>query len=364
MLRFCRDGVLRINKSVYNRFEKKHYSMMIPLIEMEKRYPGKFLSVLENSFELEDGIDVKEVLLNLEPWTTEVSAICHCNFKLFLDEVKKSSSEQEDLETIAFTYIQSVKAEPDFDHSLFEDLFERIPGSRMSVMKEMTPIITDRIEIERGYWHCCGFTKGTEDFLDYDNNNNGYGMSLSPLSKWHHMKVKVVDHYWLYDETPESDYLTFKDGFINSSFPGIVENRNDQGQLYNRRIKIMAPEPTLLGVILKGLVWDIGFHGSPDEIAAFSDSLKESMDECDADRVLQDIIENDPVQLEEIEAQIAAEIAKEKVEEMAKYEANPYDENDLYYLGMIKEIIADDPKAIISDELPTSLKIPSLKIVK
>jgi len=70
-LMFCRDGILRLRRDVYNRAERNRYPLLLPLFEMEERHPGMFLSLLDAGLELEDGLDVREVLLNLAPWVTE-----------------------------------------------------------------------------------------------------------------------------------------------------------------------------------------------------------------------------------------------------------------------------------------------------
>lgn len=202
-LMFCRDGVLRLRQGVYDRAERRHYPILLPLTEIEERWPGMFLSLLDASLELEDGLDVREALLNLAPWSVEVSAITNCGFDLFLDEVRKPLTEDHfaDLDTLGVVYHQEITAEPHFDGDS-EDMFKRIPGSRMYEMRERKPLITDRLELG-GAWHCGGYRKGTGDF--FDNRDNGFSLNLSPLTKWHHLKLKVVDHTWLHDRTVGSD---------------------------------------------------------------------------------------------------------------------------------------------------------------
>lgn len=160
-LMFCRDGVLRLRQGVYDRAERRHYPILLPFTEMEDRWPGMFLSLLDASLELEDGLDVREALLNLAPWSVEVSAITNCRFDLFLNEVRKPLTEDHfaDLDTLGFVYHQEIAAEPDFDGG-FEDTLTRIPGSRMYEMRQRKPRITDRIELG-GAWHCAGYRKGT-----------------------------------------------------------------------------------------------------------------------------------------------------------------------------------------------------------
>ena len=106
LLVFCRDGLLRVRKGVRHRAEEKHYRFDIPLVAMEERWPGMFLSLLDAPIELEDGLDVRETLLNLEPWAEEVGFLTNCRFDLFLDEARKplAADGHADLDIVGFTY--------------------------------------------------------------------------------------------------------------------------------------------------------------------------------------------------------------------------------------------------------------------
>jgi hypothetical protein len=231
-------------------------------------------------------------------------------------------------------------------------VFKRIPGSRMYEMRTSRPVVTDRIDMSSD-WHCGGYKKGTEDF--FDNNGNGFGLSLSPLTKWHHLKLKVIKHYWLYDYTVGSDYLTHRDGLLAHANPMVEDVVSDSGQLYGRRVKVTAPEPTLHSLILKSLVWEIGFHGSPEDTARVFADIGERMHECDDDQALRDSLLGDdgvidPTALARSEAEIEAELAAEEAREAAEHKANPFDEKDVKTLEIARAVMAKTPDSIRAPE--------------
>ncbi len=348
-LMFCRDGILRLRRGVYDRAERKHYPILLPLAEMEERHPGMFLSLLGATLELEDGLDVRETLLNLAPWVTEVSAITSCRFDLFLDEAQKPLADEHfnDLDTIGFVYQHEIDAEPSFERDS-TDMFQRIPGSRNYELREAKPMVTERFNLN-GNWHCRGYKKGTEDF--FDNTDNGFALDLSPLNKWHHLKLKVIDHYWLYDRTVGSDHLTHRDGLLTSANPMVEDVASAAGHVVARRIKVQAPAPTLHSLILGCLVWEIGFHGSPEETAEVSADLGDRVRECDEDRALRDSLlgadgEVDPDALARTDAEIEAELAAEKAREEAEHLAHPYEDKDIKTLEFAREAMTKNPDLV------------------
>ena len=350
LLVFCRDGILRVRKGVYHRAEGKHYRFDIPLAAMEERWPGMFLSLLDTAIELEDGLDVRETLLNLEPWTREVSALTSCQFSLFLDEVRKplAADGHDDLDVVGFTYVQGLEAVPEFDHDddHVDKMFSRIPGSRLYEMRPHKPVITDRLRLG-GYWNCSGYKKDTVDF--FDHTENGFALDLSPLNHWHHLKLRIINHYWLRDETVDSDYLTQKSGLLMPGHPMVEDVRVADGRLWARRLRLEAPGPTLYSVILKGLVWEIGFHGSPEAVAEARADLMDRTDECAREQI-DDI---GPDELARREAEIASAIAEEERRDKGAWIANPFDEEDLRLLSMMYDINTKTPDILRTpDGLP------------
>jgi hypothetical protein len=346
-LLFCRDGILRLRTDVYDRAERKGYPIFLPLTEMEDRVPGMFLSLLGADIELEDGLDVREALLNLAPWSQQVSAICSCRFNLFLEEARKPLAKDhcEDLEILAFRYMAEISAEPKFEHEGENDeLFERIPGSRNYRMRDSRPLVTDRLEIGTGRWDCAGFKPGTEDWFERAEDS-GYSMSLSPLTRWHHLKLKVIDHFWLMDRTVGSDFVSHKGGLLAASHPLGEEVMHD-GRIVARRVRVQAPRPTLYPVLLMGLVWEIGFHGSPAQTAEIAAELRDQVDKLDE----ADHSSSDPARLAETEARIAAELAEEEARKEADRRANPFDEDDLRTLEIARAVAQRDPKLVRAPE--------------
>lgn len=346
-LLFCRDGILRLRTGVFDRAERKRYPIFLPLTEMEDRVPGMFLSLLDAGIELEEGLDVREALLNLAPWSKQVSAICNCPFDLILEEARKPLAQNycEHLDTLAFRYMAEISAEPKFEHEGDDDeLFERIPGSRHYRMRDSRPLVTDRLEIGTGRWDCAGFKPGTEDWFEHAEDN-GYSMSLSPLTRWHHLKLKVIDHFWLMDRSVGSDFLSHKGGLLVAGHP-LGEDVMHDGRIVARRVRVQAPHPKLHSVVLMGLVWKIGFHGSPPQTAEIATELRDQLDELDQAGEGSD----DPVKLAETEARIAAELAEEEARKEAEHRANPFDEDDLRTLEIARAVAQRDPKLVRAPE--------------
>jgi hypothetical protein len=352
---FCRDGVLRLCESVYDRAERKRYPVLLPLAEMEERHPGIFLSLLDAPLELDEGIDVRETLLNLAPWAHEVGAISSCRFDRFLDEVRKplAADHFDDLETVGFVYKQGFSVEPEFDD--LEDMFVRIPGSRFYEMRDLVPRITDKVRVG-GRWDCSGYRKGTEDFFSHDDN--GYALDLAPLSRWHHLKLKVVDHYWFNDGTFDSDFLTHKGGLLAWDSPSVENVLSPKGRIWARRVKVEAPTPTLRSLILKCLIWEIGFHGSPEETAEVAATIEDRADGIEEDQTLRASAlgadgEVDPEALARIDAEIEAELAEKEAREAAEARANPFDDKDRRTLDLVRALMAEDPGLVrVPDGLP------------
>jgi hypothetical protein len=352
---FSRDSILRVKMGVYSRSEKKHYPILLPLEEVEMRGKNSFLSCLTSGVEFESGLTVGECLRALAPWDKSVSRISSCNLSAHLDELEFPTPSLKEgdapLAILGFTYGTSVEAEPEFEDMDIEERFVRISGSRMSEWISPRPKITNSLNLNGGQWDCSGYLKDTVDF--FDNNENRYGLSVSPLREWGHLEIKVVDHFWLWDTTINSDYLTDKSGLFNSENSHVQDVFTSDGRLYARKIRVRAPQPTLMDTILKCLVWELGFHGNPEDIRKFSEDLHERVEEVEVDKNLRNSAKSVDA-LYELEAAIEVEIEEEEERERICNAARPFDSEDLALLALTKKMMLANPSSIKApDGIPT-----------
>jgi hypothetical protein len=367
-VRLCRDGVLRLSQGAYDHAAEKHYPLWLPVEALEKKaWPFFFLSLLGAEVEFEEGLEVGEALRNLAPWTAEVSALTGARLDLMIAEASQPPGDDEigylcrsDLDTLGFVYQHELgavsKRERDDDFDI-ENMFERIPGSRMYRMRgERRPLVSDLYTLS-GRWDCLGFRTGTVDF--FDKNDNGFWMCHSPLRKWSHLKLKVVGRAPLWDTTPGSDYLSHKGGLLDVGNPLVADAEKGA---YPRRAWVAAPTPTLGSVVLDCLVAGCRAAAHPERLAEMDAGLEESIRECDADKELQASLrgpdgEVDPVKLAAAEAVLEAEERERKAKRKAEREAERaarkaarFDEGSRELIGLAKELEARAPGSVVAPE--------------
>jgi hypothetical protein len=362
-LLFCRDGVLRARDGIYDRAAKRHYPLLLPVTELYGE--AGILPVLNATVEFEDGIDVRETLLNLEPFAEQVSRICHCRFDRFLAEVRKPidlENRREALAEFAFTHFLTVGAVPEFERdgegSFADTMFERVPGSRLYSMREVKHVVTDRLDLEQR-WSGAAYKAGTVDLYDA-GEDNGYSTHLSRLSTWHDLKIRVADKSILVDETVSSDFLSHEEGLFDATHPMAKETTNADGsRVFRRTVMVDAPHPTLHSLVLMCLVWDIGFHGDPEETSAFAESLSEKAAEADRQMDFHAAVESGELteeRIAEIDAEIEADLERERAAEAEELRRNPFSDEDIGTLAFALEIRERDADAVMApDGWPESI---------
>lgn len=272
---FCRDGVLRLREYFYDSDKKMGGKIDLPLFIIEQiddKY--KFLKCLGELVEFEDGLTVKEFFNNLAPWAEIMEGLACMDFPAFLTEVNKPCEKPlENISHIEIMAYYEFSVRPDFERVSVKDMFEKVPGKKYSVLKPMSPIYTNEIELEY-YWR---YTAK----LETPTNDDGYectevGLDYSPINEWAHVPMKFAKNV-VYDRTINSDYSSFKESLFNSGHPSFKSNE------YGAIISISTPPPTFFHSILRGFLWEIGFHYSPVKRDKLTEELKQQIKEIDDD---------------------------------------------------------------------------------
>lgn len=344
-LLFCRDGVLRLKDAVVDRSEGRAWPVILPLEALEARVPGTFLSHLDTAVEFEEGLDVREALLNLAPWTREVSAIVRCRFDAFLGEASRplAADRHEGLDRLAFAHVTELRPEPAYareaDWSV-ETMFKRIPGSRMSEAMPSERLITDRLDLAGG-WQAFALAAGAGPEFAWETIEAGVGVGMSPLDRWHHLKLVAFRTGWILDATGGSEFLTDRHGVLAGH--GLVRRAASSGC---PALPVNAPEPTLGGFMLDAFVGEVCRFGTPDRRDRELQGIEDQVAECDADEARREAYKGegglvDPDRLAAREAEIEAEIAEERRLKTEERSRRPFSEEDLATIALARELAAE-----------------------
>lgn len=354
-LLFCRDGVLRLKDVVVDRAEGRSWPVILPVEALEARAPGTFLSLLDATVEFEDGLDVREALLNLAPWTSEVSSIVRCRFAEFLDEARRPPAEDRfaHLDRFAFVHVTELRPEPQYARERefsVETMFRRIPGSRMYESMPSEPVVTDRVELSGG-WQAFALAPDAGPDDVWETVEAGVGVDMAPLDRWHHLKLAAFRTGWLFDETEGAPFLSDRRGVLGAH--GLVRRAASAMRL----LPVNAPEPRLGAFVLDGLVGAVGRFGSPAGRERERRGVEASLEECDTDRsslaaLRGDDGKPDSAELAASEARIEAEIAEERARKAEERRRRPFTEEDIATIAFARELAAKDGGVRLPKGLP------------
>ena len=307
---FCRDGVLRHREWIYDRRTKSGRHVLLPLHVLEGHHPRKFEKQLTYGVEFEDGLTVREFFLNLKPWADLLVGIACMDFPAFVAEVEKplAADAHTDLSHIEIYASASLEAKPAFERE--GDLFDNmtpIAGGRLYRWNSPTPKITDRLEFEHSWGYSAYYKeKQVEDHGDWKNEYDHCSVSYCPLTRWHHLPIRFAPKMTVYDEAGGvgADYLTVKEPLFNPNHPWVKTIRTDDGRLVRHELEVDAPTPTFMDAIVRGFLWDVGFHYSPAQRDEMVEDLIEKKDDLDSvydpyrdpetGEIDWDAVENDP----------------------------------------------------------------------
>jgi hypothetical protein len=254
---FCRDGVLRIAE----RHRGTRSSVLLPVRTLELTRRNVFLKQITYGVELEDGLTVRELFENLAPWADVMEGLACMDFEAFLGEARLPPSPDHSLDRIEISYSLAVDAVPEFE----------APSSRRFLAGR--PVRTDRLELEGG-WDYLGMLKTpvTEgEGETWQHTIHGYSLDYTPLEQWSHLPVVISRKARITDTTWRSPHHSAAVPLLNPAHPGV----HGRGQSADTALAAggvavavveadaESPCPDFMGAIVRGFLYEIGFHYSP-----------------------------------------------------------------------------------------------------
>lgn len=250
ILYFCRDGILRkrISSGMMGREGPE-----APLLSLKDFTESLFLGSIHDAIDLEEGITLREIFENLSPWPDIMSGIACMDFPAFLDEIRsKTDTRFDDGQEIRLEFVAELSAAPKFKEPFLVETDSKIEIS--------DPVFTGKVDIE-SFWVMSAMLK-PEARHEY-HGSDSVSLSFTPLPEWGHLPVRVSQNAVLYDRTGEGSQLVFlghNAAITSPDHPNVKVTSTSAHE-----IAIRVPQPTFFHTLLRGLLWDVGFHYSPTE---------------------------------------------------------------------------------------------------
>lgn len=325
VIRFCRDSVLRRTFVARNADTGERISWHVPLrVWEEAADPDIFLKALQNYILFEEALTVGELMENLAPWANTMTGVAAMDFPAFLAEVRREpTAPEEKLSHIALRYKISIRPVPAFEKQE-KLLYRREDG--YYVFNPAKRVRTGRLTVDGG-WDSHAILK-QEHRAGYDGAES-ISLDCSPTNAWKHLPTLVDAAGMLCDETAvagNAAYLGTRKALTRKDDPNVVTGTLPNGQSGMNEIPIDAPLPTFFDAIIRGFLWEVGFHYSPEERDRFCEGLQEQLVRLDAGPVG---IEEEEKELDRLDqARFAADLAMlEKLEAAASRLELPLIEN-------------------------------------
>jgi hypothetical protein len=275
-LHFCRDGILRrtITTRVPEAMDDRRFeTRLIPVQAWEASADNDiFLKSLHDVIFFEKGLTVAELFENLAPWAETLRGVACMDFPAFLTEMRSIPEKPDvEIEKISLYYHAEITAVP---------LFERNTANGATGLLDFgNPAYTGRLKVEEG-WHMTAYLK-EESRAEYDGSDS-VSMSFTPLSEWKHLEIVIDPKACLRDATAgdhSSVYLGTKESITDQGHPNVAIVNASNGDVYGHDIAIDPPAPTFFDALVRGFLWDVGFHYSPVQRDDSRDQVMEAMDE-------------------------------------------------------------------------------------
>jgi len=304
-LHFCRDGILRRTftcRDPEQNGDIRFNTRLIPVRAWEKSAdPDIFLKTLHDSVMFEPGLTVGELFENLAPWADTMRAVACMDYPAFLIEMRnKDAKPAEDIEKITLGYLASIDAVPEFERE--GPLFS---GRVMNIGE---PAYTGRLSLEEG-WNMTALVK-EEHRAEYDGADS-VSLSFTPLSEWQHLPITIDTTGSLRDGTASpraATHLGTDTPLTLADHKNVETVSSSTGDVFAHDVAIDVPCPTFLDTVIRGLLWDVGFHYSPVQRDDARDSVLQSVEELDLARENGEIDLDEPEDRGEIDAEEAGEI--------------------------------------------------------
>lgn len=280
---FCRDGVLRLHRAARDHQTGADYPLLLPVVGVERvlNLP-QLLSLLYRGFEFEEGLTMRELMDNLEPWASLVSQLSGIDFPAFLAEAHLPAPEGQRIDDVDRVEIRwraelsamSAYDEPPGAHGV-DDFLRRIPGSRAYTLIKRPPLVTDQLEYEGG-WDAVGVYRELQPAYEgAPPTIEDCSFLGTSLSCWAHLPVTVSLSGEIHDRTPGSPHLTDRGGVLRS---GAAPDREA------RKRRMTVTGPTLFDGVVMALLHPIGFFGPPAAREHAVASIRDAAAEIDRQR--------------------------------------------------------------------------------
>jgi len=269
MFVICRDGVLRHEKWFYDRkLGKGHYYAM-PVVEYQKHIPHIFLSNLGDCFRFEEGLTLRELMINFKPWQDLMGEMCCMDFPAFVREAEKlpkivtMTGENADPDMNNYSHIEvygyvEFDAVPKFTRPTKA---EQEAARKRNAWLMGEPVVTDRYNMTIS-WDYHGVLK-TPEQDEFAGEITAYGLHYTPLSDIAHLPIRMRETVNVRDMTPRSSYLSTPEPLFNPNNPFLKAYKNDDGtRVFSYELPIHQT-PSFYNAMIRGVFWQMGFHFSP-----------------------------------------------------------------------------------------------------
>jgi hypothetical protein len=273
-LHFCRDGVLRRTCTAWNSNASEGDGSQIPVQAWEKVNAGIFLTTLHDRIVLETGITVGEIFENLAPWADIMTGVACMDFPAFLKEARAATEDpDQECDHIRLTYVVDLSAVPAYERPANKD---RDPDNILDIGPRKK---TGRLDINMG-WQMDAILKpeARQTYADAES----VSLSFSPVSEWKDLPVQIETVGLLRDETPYDGnhaFLGTNKSVTRPDHQNVEVAKTASGTILAHNLKIDAPSPTFFEALIRGLLWEIGFHYSPAGRDDVKDSVLGAVDE-------------------------------------------------------------------------------------
>jgi hypothetical protein len=208
---------------------------------------------------------------------------------------------------------------------------DRIPGTRVYQLRDIPQRPRRRFERHRFAHHWTHRARRSRPVMQDGRKEHFASLFLCPLALWHHLPLTMANRMSLADETLALGDRHAGVPVLNAARPGL--QRQDDGSLTAR---LLAPPPTFFETIVRGLLWEIGWFGSPDGRDSEVADLKARADGMEADAQLtpEDILARE------------MQIALDDVMEQSAFQREPFDERDRGLLALVQAAEAERPGSV------------------
>ncbi|MEP3667496.1 MAG: hypothetical protein ABJN42_12300 [Roseibium sp.] len=256
-LYFSCDGVLRRHMAVWNARKGERISKDVPLKAIEAAVdPDVFLKSLHDEVVLEPGLTVLQFFENLAPWSKAMIGVGCMDFPAFLEEARrKADTRTEECDRIEIYWHASISPVPKFERP-------KDAGKR-GVLDFGAPMRTGELMVEHGWDMDAILTP--EGRKEYDGAH-AVSLGFTPLSEWSHLPLCISQKAVIRDTTPcptSKVYLGTDLSLTRPDHQNVEVKSGANGQAFSHDIAIAPPTPTFFDAIVRGLLWEIGFHYSP-----------------------------------------------------------------------------------------------------